>query len=137
MLSNIPVGEKRQLTRQQRVVIGRQYIGFGRQLPAHQRIDRLHVKRMVGLSGLCDGVHSRRRRNDLHHGLCAQIAQQHETCGLVPGQHAGCGQARGGHQAGHFHKRVAVFLVRWGVHDDAAAASGFVDSEIAPKAGVG
>ena len=74
--------------------------------------------------------------DDVHHGLRANVVEQHEALRLVPRQDAWGIQAGVEHQAGDAHKGFAVFFVGRGVHDDARAL-GRVNAEIAPKAGIG
>ena len=128
VLDQIPLGEQLHLAAQQRLVIRWQHTGFGGQLPGQQCVHRLHVQVKIGLRLLAV--------DDLHHGLPAQIGQQHEALGLVPGQHLGCVHTGIHHHLGHFGKRPAVLFVGRCVHDDAAALGG-INAEIAPETGVG
>ena len=126
--AQVPLGEQSQFAVQQGLVVERQHIRFGGSLPGHQGVHRLQVQPQIGLRlGRVDG---------LHHGLGAQVAQQHEALGLVPGQHLGHQQAGFVHQLRHFDKRAAIFFVRRGVHDDAATGHA-VNTQVAPETCVG
>ena len=94
-------------------------------MPLHQYVHRLQVQGQWGRSGV----------DYLHHGLVAQVGQQHETMRLIPGQNLGRLQASGLHQLCDMHKRLAVFLVGRGIHDDAAALCA-VHAQVASKASI-
>ena len=66
----------------------------------------------------------------------AKVVQEHEAQRFVPSQHTRREQARLLHQGRDLHKRLAVFFVGRGVHDDKAAGSP-VNPEVTPKTGVG
>lgn len=129
VLRQVPVGKELQLAAQQGVVVGRQHTGFGGQLPGQQRVQRLHVARVVGLRPL--GVDA------VEHGLVAEVAQQHEALRFVPSQDLGHQQAGLAQQTGHVHEGLAVLLRRWRVHHDQAAAGLRVQAQVAAKARVG
>ena len=132
MFLHIPVGKQCQLTRQQGVVVGRQDAGSGGQLPGDQRIHRIPVQRVGPLRFVGLGL----LRDHIQHGLCTQVAQQHEALVLVPGQHARGIQPGVCHQGSDLDEGPAVFLRRRGVHDDATGARLCADPEIAAKTGV-
>ena len=137
VLADIPLGKQCQLARQQRVVVRRQHARFGGELPLHQHVDGLHIKIKMRRRGLHAGIDSGGWRDHVHHGLCAQVGQQHEAQRRIPGQHARRFEAGVRHQAGHLDERRAVFLRGRRVHDDEALAARGVHTEIAAKAGIG
>ena len=128
VLGHVPLGEQLQFAPQQRTVVGWQHTLARGLLPLHQGLHRIQVqgqwRRLCGV-------------NHLHHGLVTQVAQQHEAVGLIPGQHLGGFQSSVLHQAGHVHKRLAVFLVGRGVHDDQAGAGRVVHAQVAAKTRIG
>ena len=71
-----------------------------------------------------------------HHGVVAQIAEQHKALGLVPSQNFRHSQARSTKEAGNAYKRLGVFLRGRRIHDDAAATSGAVYAQVTPKRGI-
>ena len=123
----IPLGKQLQLAAHQRFIVGRQHIGAGRQLPGDQGVQRLQVEPVVG-----GGIFP---VDNLHHRLMPQVAEQHESLCRFPSQHLGHVQTGRHHQGGDFCKGCAVFLVRWCIHDD-AAAMGLIHPQVAAKAGV-
>ena len=135
MAGDVPVWKESQFARQQRIVIGRQHVGARGQLPADQRVHRIHVHLVDRRASGREGVQRGLLLDHLHHGLCAQVAQQHEAMRLVPGQHARCVQPGPGHQFGYLDEGRAVFERRRCVHDD-AAASALADAQVTPEAGV-
>ena len=81
VLDQIPLGEQFHLAAQQGFVVRRQHPRLGGQLPGQQRVHRLHVQAQIGLRVVAV--------DDLHHGLPAQVGQQHEALWLVPSQYLG------------------------------------------------
>ena len=129
MLRKVPVWKQAQLSVQQSFIVGRQDTRFRRQLPRYQSIDSLHVKRMVGLR-IFDV-------NGGHHGLVAQVSEQHETLRFLPCQNLGGFEACQLHEFGNFDKGFTVFFVGRCVHDNQAGARLCVNAQITPEAGIG
>ena len=132
MAVQVPVRKKFKLALEQGAVIRRQHAGTRSFLPVHQRVHGLQVQAQVGLRVFA--------LDDLHHGVRAQVAQQHEAVRGIPVQHLGHAQLGIGHQTGHLYKGQRVLFVRRRVHDDAAAhAVGELrfHPKVAAKAGIG
>ena len=138
VLGDVPVGKELQLARQQSVVVSRQYAGARRELPGNQRVHRVHVKLVNRRAHRGKRVQRRLLLDELHHGLRAQVAEQHEALRFVPGQHARRVQPGFGHQRSDFDEGRAVFERRWRVHDDATARSpvNAINAKVAPETGI-
>jgi hypothetical protein len=119
---DVPLVKQRELAREQSIIVGRQHVGPGGQLPAHQGVNGAHVEimRWLAAQGRCRW--GAMGGDDLHQRLRAQIGQQHKALWLVPGQHFGREYPRLPHQVRHLNKGPAVFFFGRRVHDDAAGA---------------
>ena len=131
MLRDIPLREQIHFAAQERVVIGRQYARLRGFLPDDQ-----------GIYGLQIHVQWRRRGgvDALHHGLIAQVAEQHKALRLVPIEHLRAVDSSLLQQGGDFHKGRAVFFVQRRVHHDQSGAIGAVravQAQITPETGIG
>ena len=111
MLGEVPIGEQRQLAMQQSGVIGGQHAGATALLQRQQRVDGPQIKALVSLRVITV--------DHLHHGVCANVVQQHEALRFVPGQDAGSVQTCVLHQTRNAHKGFTVFFVGRRIHDDA------------------
>ena len=129
VLGQIPIGKQLDFAAQHRFVVSGQHARFGGQLPSQQAVGGGHVLGMVGLRVISVDA--------IHHRVLAQVAHEHETVGFVPGQDLGHQQTGLAQQSRDVHKRAAVFMRRWGIHDDQAVALLVVDAQVAAKAGVG
>jgi hypothetical protein len=130
-----PVGEQRQLARQQRLVVGRQRVGRHAQLPANERVQRIAHQavgqRRVGVTRLAQGVQVEPP---------AEVAQQQEALRSVALEHTRRVQPGLRDQSGDVHEGAHVLLRRRGVHDDEAGVPALIpalDAQVAPEARVG
>ena len=129
VLRQVPIWKQTELSLQQRLIVGRQYARSGRQLPCNERIDGLHVKRVIGLRLV--------RVDSRHHGAIAQVCEQHEALRRVPCQNLRGFQTGLFHELGDFDKGFTIFFVGRRVHHDQAGTRNRVDTQITPETGIG
>ena len=131
VLRDIPLRKQIHFAAQERVVIGRQYARLRGFLPGDQGIHRLQIHVQWRRRGGVDA---------LHHGLIAQVGEQHKALRLVPIEHLGAVDASLLQQSRDFDKWRAVFFVRRRVHHDQSGAVRVVcavQAQITPETGIG
>ena len=74
--------------------------------------------------------------NGSHHGLVAQVGEQHEALRCVPRQNLWRFQTRRLHELGHFDEGFTIFFVWRRIHHDQTGALLIVHPQIPSKAGI-
>ena len=121
---DVPVGEKRHLAPQQRVVILRQRTRRGGHLNTHQRLQRIAIQML--------GVLIRQR---LQVGCRAEIGQEQKSALQILRKNLRNVDASTAEELGYMHERGAVLLRRRRIHGNQCAA-GVADPKIAAEARV-